>query len=99
MAAGGRSWMNAAVLSRNIAMSGTFSHRITAAARSLASACLSLNVPSAAYTSIIGIGRLLQLQTLKRNGGWNTQNGLYIPDTRQIRLARWPRSTHERPTR
>jgi len=30
----------------------------------LASACLSLNVPSAAYTSIIGIGRLLQLGTL-----------------------------------
>jgi hypothetical protein len=47
-ASAGRSWMNAAVLFRNIAMSGTFSHRITAAARSLASACLLVNVPSAA---------------------------------------------------
>src|SRR5437762_2939452 len=48
--------MNAAVLLTNSEMAGTASQRITAAARSLANACLSRNVPSAAYTSIMGMG-------------------------------------------
>jgi len=51
--------MKAAVLFLKSEISGTFSHRITAAARSLASAFRSRNVPSLAYTSIIGIGVLL----------------------------------------
>src|SRR6476646_5066730 len=47
--------MNAAVLLRNSGRSGTCSQRITAPASSRASVCFSSNVPSAAYTSIIGI--------------------------------------------
>src|ERR1700686_2488837 len=47
--------MNAAVLLRNSARSGTRSQRMTAAARSRASEWVSENVPSAAYTSIIGM--------------------------------------------
>src|SRR5271155_4673189 len=47
--------MNAAVLFRNSARSGTCSQRITALAKSCASVCLSSKVPSAAYTSIIGM--------------------------------------------
>src|SRR6266566_638799 len=47
--------MKAAVLSEKSEISGTCSQRITACARFRASACLSAKVPSAAYTSIIGI--------------------------------------------
>src|SRR5438309_8744043 len=97
--------MNAAVLFRNIAMSGTFSHRITAAARFLASVCLSLNVPSAAYTSIIGNGRLLQLQTLNGMGfgihrtvcifhpersGWPGGRGAFMSvQSDSVRMTSW----------
>src|SRR5438552_3973397 len=46
--------MNAAVFRRNIAMSGTCSMVMTAVARSTARRCVSVKVPAAAYTSIIG---------------------------------------------
>src|SRR5438552_9139696 len=72
--------MKAAVLFRNIAMSGTFSHRITAAARSLARACLSLNVPSAAYTSIIGIGGSLTDHKSERSLEY-TERSVYSTNT------------------
>src|SRR5207244_13420851 len=47
--------MKAAVLSEKSGISGTCSQRITACARFCASVCLSAKVPSAAYTSIIGM--------------------------------------------
>ncbi len=52
---GASSCTNAAVLSAKNGMSGTASQRIMQAARSWASLCLSLNVPVAAVTSIIGM--------------------------------------------
>src|ERR1700722_5633817 len=55
MASAGISWMNAAVLSWKRGIAGTPSQRMTAAARSRASVFWSLNVPEAAYTSIIGM--------------------------------------------
>src|SRR5580693_9502857 len=60
--------MKAAVLHENRAMGGTFSHRITALAMSFARVRLSVNVPAVAYTSIMGIGLLLQsLWRCRRN--------------------------------
>src|ERR1700740_2174530 len=47
--------MQAAVFWRNIAISGTSSTAMTAAARRRANSCLSSNAPPGAYTSIIGI--------------------------------------------
>src|SRR3954449_12727415 len=47
--------MKAAVLSEKSGISGTCSQRITACARFCASVCLSVKVPSAAWTSIIGM--------------------------------------------
>jgi len=58
------SWIKAAVFSLNRAIAGTPSQRITADARSIASAFLSLNVPSTAYTSIIGTAVLLASMTV-----------------------------------
>src|SRR5260221_7318203 len=55
IAAASISWMNAAVFFVNRGRSGTCSQRMAAAARSRASVWGSGNVPSGAYTSIIGI--------------------------------------------
>ena len=48
--------MKAAVLSRNIGISGTPSIRINVAAADVASACGSAKVPVGAWISIIGTG-------------------------------------------
>ena len=55
----GNSWMNTAVFSRNIGISGTFSTTITAAATLRANWLLSANAPAGAYTSIIGTAVVL----------------------------------------
>src|SRR5260221_1261069 len=64
--------MKAAVFCRNIGMSGTCSIVMTAVAMSAASWCLSANIPTVAYTSVMGIVMLLRQIVIVARGGSGT---------------------------